>query len=206
MFNKLMQPGESAEFPASGSHVRIDQGAKVFIKTDQNETVNLNERETGIFRPFNGVTITNLSASAETVEIRVSTARIIAADDGATVAVSNDVGIDDATPLRVEVITQPVLSVSATVNASNTIQCPADVALTAATATVIAAVNTARKELMIKNPSSNTASIRIGSITVAANKGFELEPGESTILTTTAAVYGFSVPGESISVTELEFV
>jgi len=206
VFNKLMQPGESIEFPVSGSHVRVDQGTATFIKTDLNETVNLNERETAIFRPFNGITITNLSASVETVAIRVSTARIIAADDGANVSVVNAVDIDDATPVRVEVTAQPPISVSATVNQSNTIQSPADVPLSAAVATVISAANAARKELMIKSPSSNTASIRIGSATVAANKGFEIEPGESVILTTTAAVYGFSAPGESVSITELEFI
>ncbi len=206
MFKKLMQPGESIEFPASGSHVRVDQGTKVLIKSDLNEIADLNGRDTGIFRTFNAITITNTGVSAEVIEIRVSTARIIASDDGGTVEVSNAVTLEDSTPIKVEVTAQPAINVTASVATANTIQSPLDVSLTAATASVISAANAARKELMIKNPSTNTASIRLGSATVAANKGFELAPGESVVLTTTAAVYGFSTPGESVSLSELEYV
>lgn len=218
MFERLLQPGEQVEFPASGSHLRIDQGSQIYIKTSNNETANLNVRETAIFRPFNAVTVTNVGPQAETVKIRVSTAMIIAADDGAEVEVTNLpiqldrvmvnawVDNDEFTPIYVNILEQPPISVSATVNQSNTITPLADVSLTAVTPTVIVAANVNRKELLVKNPSSNAASIRIGSATVGAAKGFELEPGESTILTTTAAVYGYSAPGETVSVTELEFV
>lgn len=95
MFNKLLQAGETQEIQWSGSHVRIDAGSSVHIKTDMNETVSLRERETGIFRPFNSIRITNLSAAAETVEIRISTAQIVSADDGQVVALAGgtEVGI-----------------------------------------------------------------------------------------------------------------
>lgn len=206
MFNKLLQPGESADYNAGGTWVRIDQGSKVSVITDNGHKAPLNTGDSAQFALFRTITVTNKSSVAETIVFRVSTGRIVASDDGGTVIVSNAVDIDDTDPIQVEVTAQPAINVTASVATANTIQSPLDVPLTAATATVISAANAARKELMIKNASSNATSVRIGSATVDVNKGLELEPGESIVLTTTAAVWGYSVPGQSVSLTELEVV
>lgn len=79
----------------------------------------------------------------------------------------------------------------------------ADVLLTAAVATVIRAADTARREIIVTNLSANAAVVRIGDVNVAAARGTPIEPGESLILDTTAAVYGYSVPGESVAVSEV---
>lgn len=96
-------------------------------------------------------------------------------------------------------------SINATLNATfspgNTFAGVADVALVAATATQILAADATRLTALIKNPSSNTASVRIGTTgSTGAAQGFELEPGESISIATTAAIVGYSVPGESVSV------
>lgn len=92
-------------------------------------------------------------------------------------------------------------TINATFQPGNTLAGVADVALTAATATAILAADATRLTAMIKNPSSNTASVRIGTTgSTGAAQGFELEPGESISIATTAAIVGYSVPGESVSV------
>lgn len=79
----------------------------------------------------------------------------------------------------------------------------ADKALTAVTATEIIAANSSRREVIISNLSTNGAVMRIGDANVAAARGAELSPGQSIILSTKAAVYGYSVPGESVGIMEV---
>lgn len=93
------------------------------------------------------------------------------------------------------------VSVTASVTPGNTFAGVADVALVAATATTILAADADRLTALIKNPSSNTASVRIGTTgSTGAAQGFELEPGESISIATTAAIVGYSVPAQSVSV------
>lgn len=93
------------------------------------------------------------------------------------------------------------VTTTASITPGNTFEGVADVALVAITATQIIAADATRLGVLIKNPSSNTASIRIGANgSVGAAQGIELEPGESIPVATTAAVWGYSVPGESVSV------
>ena len=76
----------------------------------------------------------------------------------------------------------------------------ADVALTAATVTLISAADSTRKEILITNLSTNAAVMRIGDSNTAAARGIEISPGQTVTLATTDAVYGYSVPGESVGV------
>ena len=93
------------------------------------------------------------------------------------------------------------VSVTASVTPGNTFAGISDVALVAVTATEILPADAERLTALIKNPSSNAASVRIGTTgSTGAAQGFELEPGESIIIATTAAIVGYSVPGESVSV------
>ncbi len=80
-------------------------------------------------------------------------------------------------------------TVNTTISPSNTLANPADVTVGVA-ATVIAAADANRKEIMIHVPSDAANSIRIGSASVAAGAGIEVEPGTTFVLATESAVYG----------------
>lgn len=80
----------------------------------------------------------------------------------------------------------------------------ADVALVAATATLISALDLTRREIIVTNLTGNTAVVRIGDSNVAAARGTPLQPGESIALDTTAAVHGYSVPAQSVAVLEVK--
>jgi hypothetical protein len=77
-----------------------------------------------------------------------------------------------------------------------------DVTLGAASATLIAAANTGRVELLITNMTGGV--IRIGDSGVGAASGVRIADGASIILNTTAAVYGYSVAGGDVSVSVIE--
>lgn len=78
----------------------------------------------------------------------------------------------------------------------------ADVSLAAGATTQIAAANSSRREIHITNLPGNTQTIRIGDVNAGAARGTPVMPGDTYILTTTAAVYGYN-PGagaESVAV------
>lgn len=206
MFIAAMNTGESRDVQANGNYIQVDKGTKIEVVTDRGSRWTLGEREGVSVSEFRAFSITNLGANGDMIQIRFGYGQIKTAQDGQAVSIVGAVSVDDSTPIDVNITAQPAITVSATVNQSNQISTAPDVSTVAATATVIAAANAARKELMIKNPSSNAESVRIGGMNVAANRGFELEPGESTILTTTAAVYAYCSAVQPLSITELEFV
>jgi len=81
----------------------------------------------------------------------------------------------------------------------------ADVSLVAAATTQISAANANRREIIIKNLSTNTQIFRIGDSGAGLANGHELLPGETITITTQAAVHGYN-PGagaESVTVVEV---
>lgn len=91
-------------------------------------------------------------------------------------------------------------SVSLTKN--DTFDSLADVSLLAGANTQILAADTTRVEAIITNLTANTQKFRIGDAGAAAANGVELSPGQTIVLTTTAAIHGWN-PGagaESVSV------
>lgn len=101
-----------------------------------------------------------------------------------------------------------VADARATVNANltvntapgNTVPVGGDVALVAGVATVLCALDATRLAATVTNPSSAAASVRVGPAGVGAANGFLLEPGESVTIATTAALYGYSAAGQTVSV------
>jgi hypothetical protein len=95
-------------------------------------------------------------------------------------------------------------NVTATLNVNiapgNTIDDGADVAVPSGVATVIKTVDLTRLHAIICNPSTNTASFRIGSSTVTAAKGILLEPGETLIYDMTGAIYAFQASGSAATI------
>lgn len=80
-----------------------------------------------------------------------------------------------------------------------------DVTLTASTPTQIIASNTDRKKVIINSINSNVNIIRVGDSGVSASKGFELYPGETREIETTAAIYGYtSGATQKITISEIK--
>lgn len=167
----------SVRIPDSGKFVRVIEATDdVYIKLDDVST----ELKRGVKSQVS-------SEGFENVVIRslvAQTVRICISDQ------PQDEGRDDV-----------VVNTTASITPGNTFAGAADVALAAAAATLIIASDADRLGVLIKNPSSNAASVRIGGLaSVGAAQGIELEPGESIPIATTDAIYGYSVPGESVSV------
>ncbi|MEE9598154.1 MAG: hypothetical protein V3V96_15390 [Acidiferrobacterales bacterium] len=85
---------------------------------------------------------------------------------------------------------------------SNAVRTQDDVALIAATVTLIRERDQLRRELIITNLMSNASEVRIGDHQVSTTRGIPLQPGETIVLDTVGVVYGFSTPGESVAVGE----
>lgn len=96
-------------------------------------------------------------------------------------------------------------NVTATLNVNiapgNTIDDGADVATASGAATLLLPVDLTRLHAVICNPSTNTATVRIGSATVSATKGISLEPGESLEYDMTGAIYVFQNSGAAVTIT-----
>lgn len=160
-----------------GRHVLITAATdNVYVSFDDQSFLKRGKKS-NINPGYEFTVVTIKSLVAQTVEFTVSDEK-------------QDEGRDDV-----------AVTTTASITPGNTFEGVADVALVAVTATQIIAADATRLGVIIKNPSSNTASVRIGaSGSVGAAQGVELEPGESMPVATTAAVYGYSVPGESVSV------
>jgi len=92
------------------------------------------------------------------------------------------------------------VNVTATVAAGNTINNGGDVVCVHGAATQLLAQDLTRTYALIKNRSTNTITVRIGSSAVGAANGLPLEPGETLPYATTAAVYAWN-PDPAVDVT-----
>lgn len=91
-------------------------------------------------------------------------------------------------------------NLAVTLAPSNTMFDGADVAVPSGAATLVLAADLNRKTAFICNPSTNTATVRVGSATVNATKGIPVEPGETLTLDATFAVYVFQASGTAVTV------
>lgn len=167
----LVFAGASTQtIPESGKFVRVIEATDdVYIKLDDTSTELKRGVKSGIanIQGFRKVQVRSLVAQ---------TIRICISDE------PQDEGRDDV-----------AVTVSATIAPGDTITTAADVSIAAATADLIVAASATRKSVIIKNPSTNTDSFRIGEAGgVTAGRGFELEPGESIALTVNCAVHGYN--------------
>ena len=81
----------------------------------------------------------------------------------------------------------------------------ADVSIAATTTDPVLAANTSRVEAIITNLAVNAQTMRIGDSNAGAARGIELAPGQTIVLTTTAAISAYN-PGasaESLAVLEV---
>lgn len=83
---------------------------------------------------------------------------------------------------------------------NNTLADVADVTLGAAATSIIAA-DANRTKVHIKALATNTQNVRIGSGTVTATRGAQLQPGEGLTLETSAEVFGIREAAGTVDVT-----
>lgn len=99
-------------------------------------------------------------------------------------------------------------TVSATINTtvapSNTLDNTSDITVSSV-AILLKAADTDTKEVHIHVPSDALNSIRIGSASVTATSGIEVEPGETRIFNCEAALYGIRDGSNDVSVSTLKF-
>jgi len=87
------------------------------------------------------------------------------------------------------------------------IETTADVTVTAAAAAaVVLAADADRKEAIIQSLPSNTQNVRIGDGDTGAARGLILKPGDSIVLTVTAAVYAYTAAGadQDLAIVEIK--
>ncbi len=75
-----------------------------------------------------------------------------------------------------------------------------DVSCASGVATLLLALDATRSYANVTNPSTNTATVRVGTSTVAAATGTPLEPGCTLPLSTTAAIYAFQASGGAVTI------
>lgn len=89
------------------------------------------------------------------------------------------------------------------VKGGETLSSAADVSLTANVATLLSSANSARREIMVSNLSTNGNVIRVGDNNVTSSRGVEISPGGTFVFTTTAAIYAFCGVSQSIGILEV---
>lgn len=92
------------------------------------------------------------------------------------------------------------LNVTATQEPGNVLNNGGDVACANAAVTLLLAADVTRLEAVIVNPETNTATVRIGPVTVGAASGVPLAPGQTAVLATNAAIYARNDSGAPVTI------
>ncbi len=92
------------------------------------------------------------------------------------------------------------LTLNTQIAPGNTLDDGGDVSCGATAATQLLAADADRMYALIKNPSTNTVTVRVGTSAVAAASGVPLEPGETLPLATTAAIYAYNPDAGAVTI------
>lgn len=96
------------------------------------------------------------------------------------------------------------VSVTANVAAGNDLDNGGDVSVPATSSAVLLAADAGyRLAALIRNPSSNTETIRIGKTGVGAASGYPLEPGDAVAIAYDGAIYAYNPGATAQSVSAL---
>jgi hypothetical protein len=221
MFKKLLQPGESVDYSASGSWVRVDAGTRVIVQSNNGEKAPLNGRDSVQFKQFSSLTITNRHSVAEVVELRVSAGRIVAAGDESVVRISeteNAVHVANAAEIgaAVSITTGDVVVSNVTLSAPvemaidqiGVAEVP-DVPVSNGQTVQVVPANANRREVVLQmNAGANLCAVRVGSATVAVGRGLKVLAGAgmqgSITLNTTAAIHVRNEGPDQVDIAVLE--
>lgn len=94
-------------------------------------------------------------------------------------------------------------TINTTISPSDTLDNDSDITI-GSTATLIKAADASTKEVLIHVPSDAANSIRIGSATVTATSGIEIEPGATIAIACEAALYGIRDGSTDVDVSTLK--
>lgn len=84
-------------------------------------------------------------------------------------------------------------TLSATITPATTLTANADISIAAGAQGLVSAGAAAKREVLISNAVTNTCTFRIGdTASIDATHGFKLDPGQSIVLNTSAAVYAYN--------------
>ena len=92
------------------------------------------------------------------------------------------------------------VNVSSTVQPGNTGDNGGDVSCPNGAATQLLAADSTRLYAFVTNPSTNTATVRIGTSAVGAATGIPLEPGCTLPYPSTSAIYAYNDSGGSVTI------
>ena len=130
---------------------------------------------------FDTVEIENISGAENTVRLLFGKGKYEPPAD------RSEVSINDADPVRIQVISGG-FTVDTVVEPSNVVGIGSDITV-GATATLIAAADATRKEIMLELDVDATAPVRIGDSGVTASTGYRLQPGATVVLAQAGALY-----------------
>lgn len=170
--------GGFVEINQPGDFFRIlESAAALIVETDGGIYAEMSKGQgMNLDSPFESVRITNPSAGVLSVLVAIGTGEFI--DD-------RQVG---------SVVSEPKASAALT-------SFP-DVAVTVAA--IVAAANAGRRAVLLAAAPGNTADVKIGDAAVAVARGITLQPGQSMILDTSAAVWAVAVSGtQTLEILEL---
>ena len=94
-------------------------------------------------------------------------------------------------------------TINTTISPSDTLLNPSDISVLTA-ATLLVAADATRKEVLIHVPSGAAHSVRVGSASVTASAGLEIEQGSTLALSVESAVYAISSGAGSVSVSIID--
>lgn len=86
------------------------------------------------------------------------------------------------------------LSVTAPLNIASpgSLITPAHVSVAGLSSSLVSAANSTKKEVIIRNPLTNTHNFYVGDSSVDTSHGWTIQPGEGITLTTSGAVYAYN--------------
>lgn len=205
------QLAERQERSVVAEYVRVDSAnAPVEIWAGQRFLATLGKGSQVRTDKFSRIAVVNTVAGVNDVVLSVGEGELVGSDVAISsmppVEMAGSVSIDDATPVRTEIVEMPAISVSATVNKSNWVNSFDDLVWAGSSRKAIASASGAHVEIMLKNPSWSDGHIRIGGSGVSATSGFALEPGESVICTCEGSLYGWADDGAVLTRSILRIV
>ena len=141
---------------------------------------------------FDTVEIENVSGASNTFRVIYGPGKYEPPAD------RSEVTVNDEDPVRIQVISGG-FTVDTVVEPSNVVGVGSDVSIGAA-ATLIAAADVTRKELIIEVDIDATDPIRIGDASVTAATGLKVAPGSTMVLAQAGAVYGIRTGATNVPV------
>lgn len=93
---------------------------------------------------------------------------------------------------------------SVSVSQPTVIDTAADVALTAAVATLVLGADATRRAALISNLIGNASSIRVGDSNTGAARGVQVGAGQTVTIEGTEAIYAYSATGQSVGVVTIK--